>query len=157
MRPRTVHRVPQEKRWKDKLEFVIGLPWKINKDHEPGEEVFLDIVPPAPSPHPMTPMLPPTVFGDPHVRRIHVKKEADLDPAEELGIGYTEGCPGCKALMKGSDYAVGYNEGCKRRVRERLARVLRGLQGSWRREPGKTSSWLDGLKRVSRRQQKRTP
>ena len=108
MRPRTVHRAPQENRWKDNLEFIAGLPWKINKDHEPGEEVFLDTVPPAPSPHPMTPMLPPTVSGEPQVRRMYVKK-ADVDPAEEHGIGYTEGCPGCKALMKGSAYGVGHS------------------------------------------------
>ena len=51
MRPRTVHRVPKENRWTDNLEFVTGLPWKLNKDHEPGEEVLLDTVPRAPSSH----------------------------------------------------------------------------------------------------------
>ena len=43
MRPRTVHRVPKGNRWADNLEFVTGLPWKLNDDHEPGEEVLLEL------------------------------------------------------------------------------------------------------------------
>ena len=53
-------------------------------------------------------------------------KKADVDPAED-GIGYTEGCPGCKALMKGTDYAVGHNEGCRRRVREKVGQSHAGV------------------------------
>ena len=126
MRPRTVHRVPQENRWKGNLELVNCMPWKINKDHEPGEEVFLDIVPPAPSPHPMTPMLPPTVSGEPGVRRMYVK-QADVDPAED-GIGYTEGCVGCVVLMKGKVYAVVHNEDCRMRVKENIGQIPGGVK-----------------------------
>lgn len=107
MRPRTVDRVPKENRWADNSEFVTGVPWKLNKDHEPGEEVLLDIVPPAPPSHPSTTVLPPAMSGD-------------LDPDEPGGIGYTGGRPGCKALIKGTT-ATGHNDDCRRRVGEKIS------------------------------------
>ena len=118
--------------------------------------MLLDTIPPAPSSDPMATVLPPTVSGEPVVRRMYVKKR-DLDPDEPGGIGYTEGCPGCEAVIEGTPYAIGHIEDCRPRVRGKLVSVLRELQGSRRRERGKTSSWRDSLRRVSRRQRKRMP
>ena len=58
-RPRTVYRVPSEKRCSDNLSLVTGLPWKHNAEHEEGEEVMLDTYMPEPSPTPAGSPLPP--------------------------------------------------------------------------------------------------
>ena len=60
-RPRTVRRVPVEKRWEDNLSFVTGVPWKHNTKHEAGEEVMLDAEPPVPSLKPVCSPLPPRI------------------------------------------------------------------------------------------------
>ena len=101
-RPRTVYRVPVESRWKDNLSFVTGLPWKHNEKHDAGEEVVLDTNPPEPSMEPVTTPLPPTMMEEPMgkaVRRLYVKL-SDLDPSCG-GIGFTEGCKGCKSIISG--------------------------------------------------------
>ena len=33
-RPRSIHRRPEEKRWEDVLSLVVGLPWKLSKNHD---------------------------------------------------------------------------------------------------------------------------
>ena len=67
----------------------------------------------------MTTALPPTVSGEPVARRMYVK-ERDLDPDEPGGIGYTQGCPGCRAVIRGTTHAIGHNEKCRRRVKEKI-------------------------------------
>ena len=62
-RPRTVARLPVEKRWRDNLAFITGLPWKHNLKHEAGEEVILDLGSPGPSMTPSTTQLPPRGMG----------------------------------------------------------------------------------------------
>ena len=112
-RPRTVSRPPVEKRWQDNLSFVTGLPWKHNLNHEVGEEVILDLDPPAPSMTPVTTQLPPRGQEDvkKDLRAFYVKIE-DLNG--ENGIGFTEGCKGCKAIMfEGS--RVGHEDRCRHR------------------------------------------
>ena len=118
MRPWTVHRVPKERRWTDNLSFVMGQPWKHNKINEAGEEVILDTTPPAPSFHPATTVLPPTMYGEPVVRGMYVK-EKDLGP-DDGGTGYTGGCPGCKVLIKGTT-ATGHSGECRRMVKEKIS------------------------------------
>ena len=103
-RPRTVHRVLLEKLWQENLSFVTGLLWKHNAQHEEGDEVLLDAQPPAPSDGPAATPLPPASAADPEVRKFHVKTK-DLDPASG-GIGFTGGCPGCKAFVLGMTRAV---------------------------------------------------
>ena len=121
------------------LEFVPGLPSKPNNDHELGEEVLLDTIPPAPSSDPMATVLPPTVSGEPVVRRMYVKKR-DLDPDEPGGIGYTIGCPGCKAIIKGTTYAIGQSEDCRRRVKEKISQADPETRGSMLRRLGRTNT-----------------
>ena len=48
-RPRTVYRIPFENRWKENLSLANGLPWKLNAEHEAGNEVLLDTYMPEPS------------------------------------------------------------------------------------------------------------
>ena len=81
-RPRTISRVPAEKRWQDNLSLVTGLPWKHNLKHDEGEEVMLDTEPPTPSNKPVSSPLPPRVQEDPtkDLRSFYVKT-SDLDPA----------------------------------------------------------------------------
>ena len=86
-RPRTIHRVPVEKRWVDNLSFVSGLPWKLNKDHDGDADVFVDENPPDPSVQPSTCRLPPTMVEEPvtTVRQLYVKA-TDVDPSSG-GLG----------------------------------------------------------------------
>ena len=101
--PRTIHRLPVEKRWVDDLSFVTGLPWKLNKEHEAGEDVVLDATPPAPSMEPTITSMPPTVTSEPTVRKFYVKV-ADLDPKSGC-MGFAEGCAGCTAIILGKTRA----------------------------------------------------
>ena len=115
-RPRTVARLPVEKRWQENLSFVTGLPWKHNLKHEVGEEVMLDPEPPVPSDKPVTTQLPPRVQEEPSkdLRGFYVKT-TDLDPAVQGGIRFTAGCKGCKAIMFGGK-TVGHEAHCRHRV-----------------------------------------
>lgn len=74
-RPRTISRVPAQKRWLDNLSFVTGLPWKHNASHEAGEEVMLDTEPPEPSSTPVCSPLPPKMLDEPmkNLRGFYVK------------------------------------------------------------------------------------
>ena len=119
-RPRTIHRVPVEKRWIDNLTFVSGLPWRLNKDHNGDAEVFLDENPPDPSLQPATCRLPPTMVEEPvtTVRQFYVKA-TDVDPSSG-GLGFMPGCPGCKAIINGKK-SVAHSETCRLRVMEQAS------------------------------------
>ena len=54
---------------------------------------------------------------------MYVKKK-DLGP-DDGGIGYTAGCPGCKALIKGTA-ATGHSGDCRRRVKEKISKSTSG-------------------------------
>ena len=119
-RPRTVHRVPVEKRWADNLKLVSGLPWKLNEDHDGDAEVFLNADPPEPSTQPRTSPLPPTMMQEPMnapVRSFYVRAK-DVDPMSG-GLGFTVGCPGCKAIINGAPRSIAHNESCRLRVMAR--------------------------------------
>ena len=119
IRPRTVHRVPVEKRWIDNLKFVSGLPWKLNKDHDGDSEVFLNMDPPEPSMQPKTSPLPPTMMEEPvhaPARRFYVTAR-DVDPASG-GLGFMPGCPGCVAIINGATRSVAHSETCRLRAME---------------------------------------
>ena len=101
-RPRTVQRVPVEKRWVDNLSLVTGVPWKHNTKHEEGEVVMLDVEPPFSESTPVCSPSPPRTLEEPYlkdIRQFYVKKP-DLDPSGG-GIGFTDGCKGCKAIVYG--------------------------------------------------------
>ena len=53
--------------------------------------------------------------------------KADVDPDEPGGISYTEGCPGCRAPAKGTTYAIGHNEDCRRRVNGKVSQSVPGV------------------------------
>ena len=60
-RPRSIHRRPEERRWEDVLSSVVGMPWKLSKDHDGDKEVFLDGNPVEPSSSPIVSPLPPII------------------------------------------------------------------------------------------------
>ena len=119
-RAREVRRVPLESRWKDNLIFVKGLPWCHNDKHDAGEEVMLDLDPPAPSMTPATTLPPPRGPEDMQkdLRGFYVK-DYDLDPAKG-GIGFTEGCKGCLTLMFGGS-RVAHENHCRLKIIRRAA------------------------------------
>ena len=128
-RPRTVRRVPVEKRWEDNLSFVTGVPWKHNANHEAGEEVMLDAEPPVPSLKPVCSPLPPRILEEPclkDVRQFYVKKP-DVDPARG-GIGFTDGCKCCRAIIYGKP-RVGHDSSCRHRVIETASTNSKDSQG----------------------------
>ena len=117
-RPRTIHRVPAETRWKEGLLLVTGLPWKHNLAHEAGEEVMLDVQAPEPSFKPEGVPLPPMEIAErvKEIRMFYVKVR-DVDPAEG-GIGFTDGCKGCIAITMGKQKTA-HGENCRLRVIEK--------------------------------------
>ena len=80
-RPRTVYRIPFETRWKENLSLAKGLPWKLNAEHEAGEDVILDSYAPEPSDKPKGTPLPPMTVDEKlkKAKQFYVKKK-DLDP-----------------------------------------------------------------------------
>ena len=122
VRPRTIHRRPVEERWENNLEYATGLPWRLRKEDDGDAEVFLDENVPEPSPEPLGSPLPPIMTEEPaakKVRQFYVKK-ADVYPAKK-GICFTQGCPGCVAMI---NWMPGYRsvphiEGCRPRLMER--------------------------------------
>ena len=120
-RPRTVRRVPLEQRWVDNLSMISCVPWKHNSRHEAGEEVLLSEEPPVPSMTSEVTAQPPRSSEDVKLRGVRqfYVKPYDLDP-EDGGIGYTDGCPGCKAIIYGtaSSNPRAHSNKCRRRVIE---------------------------------------
>ena len=96
--------------------MISCLPWKHNSRHEAGDEVLLSEEPPTPSLTPEVTPLPPRSSEDPKLRDVRqfYVKPYDLDPADG-GIGYTDGCKGCKAIVYGTERQVHSNH-CRHRV-----------------------------------------
>ena len=132
-RPRSIHRRPQERRWEDVLSCVVGLPWKLSKDHDGDKEVFLDENPEGASSSPTVSPLPPIIMEEPieKVRNFYVTAK-DVDPKFN-GFGFTEGCKGCRAIVNGKP-PVAHSSECRLRIMEQApnsekiaARVKRSL------------------------------
>ena len=132
-RPRSIHRRPQEKRWEEVLSYAVGLPWKLSKDHDGDKEVFLDENPEEASSSPTVSPLPPIIMEEPIVatRSFYVTAK-DVDPKYN-GIGFTEGCKGCQAIVNGKS-PVAHSKECRLRLMEQApnnekiaARVKRSL------------------------------
>ena len=85
---------------------------------------------------PETTQLPPRSMDEPtlkNIRQFYVKTY-DLNPAEG-GIGYTDGCNGCKDIVFGDLPRRAHNNKCRRRIMESAvtnkdvaARVDRAVQ-----------------------------
>ena len=118
-RPRTVYRVPVENRWKENLSLAKGLPWKLNAEHEAGEEVILDTYMPEPSPKPKGTPLPPVTLEEKlkKAKQFYVKQK-DLDPAQ-AGLGWTPGCKGCESIAGKHPTQVAHSDECRLRVIEK--------------------------------------
>ena len=116
-RPRSIHRRPQEKRWEDVLSCIVGMPWKLSKDHDGDKEVFLDENPEGPSSPPAVSPLPPIIMEEPveKIRNFYVTAK-DVDPRHS-GVGFTEGCKGCRAIVNGKT-PVAHSHDCRLRVME---------------------------------------
>ena len=87
-----------------------------NPRHEAGDEVLLSEEPPVPSATPEVTSLPPRSAEDPKIRDVRqfYVKPYDLDPVAG-GIGFTDGCKGCRAIMLGTARAARENH-CRHRV-----------------------------------------
>ena len=94
----------------------MNLPWKHNSRHEAGDEVLLSEEPPTPSTTPEVSPLPPRSAEDPKLRDVRqfYVKPYDLDPAGG-GIGYTDGCKGCRAIVFGTA-RTSHDNHCRHRV-----------------------------------------
>jgi hypothetical protein len=113
---RTARRKPKEERWgSENLKLVGGVPWRIN-DEDPkmdGEPRNMDMG---------KSMLPEEAraleeegeLRDTEPRRFRIDK-SDLE-----AHGYTQGCPGCKAILTKSS-RQGHNESCRKKFEEAMA------------------------------------
>ena len=102
-------------------DWAKGLPWKLNAEHEAGEEVILDSYTPEPSDKPKgTPLPPMTVEGKlKKAKQCYVKKKKkDLDPAQN-GLGWTPGCKGCESIAGKHQTQLAHSDACRRRVIEK--------------------------------------
>ena len=87
-----------------------------NSRHEAGDEVLLAEEPPAPSLVPESTPLPPRTIEEPYMREIRqfYVHQPDVDPAGG-GIGFTDGCKGCRAIVFGTT-RTGHDNHCRHRV-----------------------------------------
>ena len=93
-----------------------GLPWKLNAEHEAGEEVLLDDHMPEPSDKPTgTPLPPMTVEEKAKKAKQFYVKQKDLDPAQS-GLGWTPGCKGCESIAGKHATQLAHNDECRLRV-----------------------------------------
>ena len=127
-RPRSIHRRPQEKRWEDVLSCIVGMPRRLSKDHDGDKEVFLDENPEEPSSSPAVSPLPPIIMEEPveKIRNFYVTAK-DVDPRFS-GVGFTEGCKGCRAIVNGKT-PVAHSHDCRLRVMEHAQTMTRLRQG----------------------------
>jgi hypothetical protein len=97
--------------------MISCLPWKHNSRHEAGEEVLLSEEPPTPSMTPEVTPQPPRSPQDPKIRDVRqfYVKPYDLNP-DDGGIGYTDGCPGCKSIVYGTEPRQAHSNKCRHRV-----------------------------------------
>lgn len=118
---RIVRRVPLEGRWHfDLIKEVAGVPWECSPQSDEAEQVIQDAVQPAPSYNPLIPPEPPhVVFKEEAPRRLYVKTDALKQ------IGYTSGCPGCRALQAGRT-RVGHSDECRRRAVDGMKETVFG-------------------------------
>ena len=81
-----------------------------------------DDVPPQPSGHPAVPLDPPYAAAKEEVpRKVYVKTDVLKQ------IGYTPGCPGCRALQLGRT-RVGHSDACRQRVVETMKQTVLGRE-----------------------------
>lgn len=120
---RTVRRVPIESRWSCELiNSVVGYPWKVSPNSDEAEEVMQGDVPQLPSESSVIPAEPPRAAMREDVpRKLYVKTDLLKQ------IGYTTGCPGCRALQAGKP-RVGRNDACRHRASEAMRGDAAGRQ-----------------------------
>jgi len=108
-RTRTVKRKPVESRWdQDNALRVGGVPWKVSDDDEgdgPAREGVIHIEAKA-----MDERVEQEVKSNPMVPRKFMIFKKDLDEH-----GYSEGCPGCKAILRGAARQV-HSDACRKRL-----------------------------------------
>ena len=99
---RTAHRRPAEERWrKESIELLKGVPWKVNDNDEQadGEEMNDKIVAPRADGAAMG-------EGERDETRefmsLPVPRQFQTSEEDYQKHGYTRGCPGCKALLRGT-------------------------------------------------------
>ena len=110
-RTRTIQRKVESERWaRINMEFIGGTPWRMSEggetegegmkqevrimDKEYRERMRLEECEPVP-------------------RQVYIRKE-DLET-----LGYTEGCPGCKSILRGTARQA-HSIGCRKRIEKEL-------------------------------------
>ena len=91
------------------------MPWKLSKDHDGDKEVFLDENPEEASSSPAVSPLPPIIMEEPveKIRNFYVTAK-DVAPSR-MGVGFTDGCKGCRAIVNGKN-PVAHSDDCRLRV-----------------------------------------
>lgn len=113
MRTRTVRRKPEDERWSAKnLDMVIGVPWKPDgksQDRDPEDRMPNVLIEPALADVPIE----RPVVSEPTPRRLYVRTK-DVEKH-----GPSEGCPGCRALLRGGKTQT-HSETCRKRIAKAL-------------------------------------
>lgn len=120
---RTIRRMPVENRWNfDFLNTLEGVPWKCNPQADEAEQVIQPDVPPVPADSPVVPPEPPpALLREEAPRKLYVK----TDTLKK--IGYTPGCPGCRALQEGRT-RVNHNDQCREIAAETMKETVVGRE-----------------------------
>jgi hypothetical protein len=119
-RTRTVQRKPYEQRWSsENLDMVAGTPWKTSgeQDKENDEGVMPEIVVRMEVPEAMKIDRPEANASEYVPRRVYLRsKEFDEH-------GFTPGCGGCNAMMKGEKKSIHHSEECRKRMNEAMGKT----------------------------------
>ena len=118
-RTRTVSRKPAEHRWNaTNLDMVGGTPWAPSLEDAAGDETMPAVEIPMEIENPEI-ARPPVVDEDVVPRRLYIKTR-DVEKH-----GYTAGCKGCVAMLRGGR-GVPHSEACRKRLTEMIAQSDEG-------------------------------
>ena len=109
---RSMQRKPIEDRWKkSSADMVVGVPWRVKEDDPNADGELPDAVK----------LSGPEIAVEREKADKSIPDRFTINREDLEKHGFSSGCPGCKAILKGTA-RQGHSEGC----RKRLATEMRG-------------------------------
>jgi hypothetical protein len=110
---RTIHRKPFEERWAEKLsEMVVGVPWNTSDEDMKADGPKMQEV-----------MVMPWRGADESasgIEREGVPRRLRIVKEDLYAYGFSQNCPGCKAVLQNGKVARNHTEACRRRIENEM-------------------------------------
>ena len=125
LRCRSFKRRPEEERWdREFLDKCVGVPWlPIPREGSSGVERLNIHLAPA--------LDPSTVRATPAAGESRAPSRMSIRRNKELRLyGYTPGCPGCDAAIRGTAIAINHSQACRERIEAAVAAAATSQQST---------------------------